>query len=349
VYPAASITQSLTVSPAALTITADDKLKFETLPNPTLTATYTGFVLGEDETDLLTPAVLSTTAVTSSGPGTYPITVNGATSNNYSITFVDGTLTVQAKTAQTITFNPFAVKTYGNADFAIGATTTNNTIPLTYTSSNPSVATIVGSNIHIVGAGTTDITVSQAGNDGYFPATDVVNTLTVNRANLTIRVRDTTKVQGEINPDFTITYTGFVLGETSANLLTPISVNTDANINSSPGVYPLILEGGNSNNYNVTLVNGNLRVFPISLDEIYLNAFMVNSSTLTVRVFHPTPTLADIYLYDINGRLILKKNLFLPEGLISTNINASNIPAGIYILSLRGDGVNISKQIIIAK
>lgn len=349
IYPAASITQTLTVTPAPLTIQADDKTKFETLPNPTLTATYTGFVYGEDPADLLTPAVLATTAVTTSAPGTYPITVSGATSNNYTITFVDGTLTVQAKTAQEITFNALPVKTYGNANFPIGATSTNNTIPLVVTSSNTSVATIVGNNIHIVGAGTTEITASQAGNDGYFPATDVTRTLTVNKANLTIRVRDTTKVQGEVNPDFTITYTGFVLGENASNLLTPLIVHTDANVNSIPGVYPIVLSGATSNNYNVNLVHGNLRVFPAIMETVYLNAFVINNSTLGIRVFHPTPTLADIYLHDLNGRILAKKNVFLPEGVINSSLNISNIPAGVYILSLRGDGVNISRQIIIAK
>jgi len=73
------------------------------------------------------------------------------------------------------------------------ATSTNNTIPITYTSSNPGVATISGTTIHITGAGTSTITASQAGNAGFFPATDVSRTLTVNKANLTIRAGDTSK------------------------------------------------------------------------------------------------------------------------------------------------------------
>src|SRR5690606_13991314 len=118
VYPAVSVTHTLTVVKAPLTITADDKLKFEGLPNPTLTATYTGFVLGEDESALLTPAVLSTTATTRPAPGTYPSTVTGAASHNDGITFVDGALTVQAKQPQGITLNEIPAKTYRNADFA---------------------------------------------------------------------------------------------------------------------------------------------------------------------------------------------------------------------------------------
>ena len=131
---------------------------------------------------------------------------------------VNGTLTIQPKQNQTISFPAPATKTYGNADFATGATSTNNTIPITYVSSNPAVATITGNTIHITGAGITTITASQAGNAGYFPAADVARTLTVNKANLTIRVVDTVKTEGQPNPVFTTIYTGFVLGETAAPL-----------------------------------------------------------------------------------------------------------------------------------
>ena len=349
-YPAASITQQLVVSPATLTITADDQLKFEGLPNPPLTLSYSGFVLGEDATDLLTPPVVTTTALTTSPPGTYPITVNGATSNNYTITFVNGTLTIQPKQPQTITFNALPVKTYGNGDFPTGATSTNATIPITYTVSDPSVATVTGGMIHIVGAGTTSITASQAGNDGYFPAEDVVRELTVNRANLTIRVRDTTRMEGEPNPPFTITTTGFVPGETVNDLLTPLVVKTAANLSSTPGAYPLELTGGTSNNYNVTYVNGRLLVLPATGTDVpFLNAFMSNSSTLTIRIFHPSPTLADIYLFDMNGKLVLKKNIFIPEGYISNNMQVGSLPAGIYALAVRGDGVDLRMKVIIAK
>src|SRR5205085_179260 len=148
-------------------------------------------------------------ATTLSVPGAYPITVTGATAVNYSITQTNGILTVQAKQNQMITFPAPAVKTYGNADFAHGVISTNNTIPVTFTSSNPAVATVAGNNIHIVGAGTTDITASQAGSVGYFPAADVVRTLTVNKAALAIKVRDTLRNFGTANPVFTITYTGF--------------------------------------------------------------------------------------------------------------------------------------------
>jgi hypothetical protein len=258
---------------------------------------------------------------------------------------------VQAKQTQTITFNTLPTKTYGNADFNAGATSTNNTIPITYTSSNTAVATVNSSGvIHITGGGTTTITASQAGNAGYFPATDVARTLTVNKVNLTVRVRDTSKVQGEPNPPFIITYTGFVAGETPSNLTTAPQVSTTANTNSSAGYYALTPLGGVSNAYNFVYVDGRLTIYPTTgTDRQYLHAFTPNKDILTVRVFSMSPALGDIVLYDINGRPLIKRNLFVPAGFINANLSISNLRTGIYIITVRGEGVDLTKKIAIVK
>jgi MBG domain-containing protein/Big-like domain-containing protein len=85
---------SLVVNPAPLAITADDKTKLLNAPNPALTATYSGFVLGEGPSVLSGVLSCVTTAVTNSFVGSYPITCSGQTSTNYAITYVAGTLHV---------------------------------------------------------------------------------------------------------------------------------------------------------------------------------------------------------------------------------------------------------------
>ncbi len=57
-------------------------------------SSYSGFVNGDSPANLTTPPALSTTGGAASLPGTYPITVSGASSPNYTITSVAGTLTV---------------------------------------------------------------------------------------------------------------------------------------------------------------------------------------------------------------------------------------------------------------
>ena len=87
---------SLTVTPAALTITADNKTKITGDPLPSLTATYSGLVNGDTAANLSVQSTLSTTATATSPAGSYAITVAGAVSPNYTITQVAGTITVMS-------------------------------------------------------------------------------------------------------------------------------------------------------------------------------------------------------------------------------------------------------------
>ena len=83
------------ITAQALSITADNKEMIQGTAVPPLTLTYSGFVNGENNSAFTTAANVSTTANSSSLAGTYPITVNGAVAANYSISFVNGILTVK--------------------------------------------------------------------------------------------------------------------------------------------------------------------------------------------------------------------------------------------------------------
>ena len=83
-----------TILPAALSITADDKTRTTSAPNPPLTATYRGFVAGETAAVLGGGLTLTTAAGAGSPAGAYAIVPWGTSSSNYTIRFIDGTLTV---------------------------------------------------------------------------------------------------------------------------------------------------------------------------------------------------------------------------------------------------------------
>jgi hypothetical protein len=113
----------LAITPAPLTIAADDKSRPSGLPNPPFTATYSGLVQGANNvaswngtvTINDTPGTLggalafATPATPSSPAGTYNITPSGQTSTNYAITYVDGSLTVVNLTPGQVT--PYANQT----------------------------------------------------------------------------------------------------------------------------------------------------------------------------------------------------------------------------------------------
>ncbi|TDO55778.1 cadherin-like domain-containing protein [Sunxiuqinia elliptica] len=138
-------------------------------------------------------------------PSSGEITVNNSTALDWetiktfelSITVSDGTSTslpetvtvtlndVFEKLDQNITFSQFASRTYGDADFNLIAKASSG-LPVSYSSSNTSVATIAGNTVTILGAGSTSITASQSGNSTYNSATNVVRTLSVNKASQSI-------------------------------------------------------------------------------------------------------------------------------------------------------------------
>ena len=107
-YKAFNKSFTLTVAKAPLTITAQNCTKNVGEENPTLTVKYDGFVLGEDETVLTSQPTIQTEATTDSPVGTYDITASGAEAQNYEISYVKGTLTIEKKDEpEPITRNPF--------------------------------------------------------------------------------------------------------------------------------------------------------------------------------------------------------------------------------------------------
>jgi hypothetical protein len=101
------------VTPAPLTITADDQTKVYGGALPLLSASYSGFVNGDTPASLTALPTLATTATANSpvSGNPYPITASGAVDPNYAISYLPGTLTV----------NPFAFSyTIGNDSQAYG-------------------------------------------------------------------------------------------------------------------------------------------------------------------------------------------------------------------------------------
>ncbi len=258
---AVPVSQILTVNKASLTITAVNQSKVYNTANPALAISYSGFVNGENSTSLTASPTASTTATAASAVGSYAITVAGAVAANYQITYVNGVLTI-GQNSPAITFNALPAKVYGDADFNLSATSTSG-LPVTFSSSNPTVATVNAQGIvHILSAGTSVITASQAGNGNYSPAVSGPQTLTVNRAALTISANNQTKQYAENNPAFTVSYSGFVNGENSANLTTQPIVSTSATTASAAGTYPITVADAAAANYQITYVNGALTIFP---------------------------------------------------------------------------------------
>ena len=116
-YSISYVGGSLTVTPAPLTITANNQTMVVHTTVPTLTASYTGLVNGDTAASLTTQPTLTTNAKNNSpiSGNPYPITVSGAVDADYSISYVNGTLIVinQPATTVTLTVSPGSTSTYG--------------------------------------------------------------------------------------------------------------------------------------------------------------------------------------------------------------------------------------------
>jgi hypothetical protein len=197
------------------------------------------------------------------GQGAY---TNGGISVDMWTEYVTYTLSVDnvivypiVKTDQTITFDPLATRTYGEAPFAVSATASSG-LPVTFSIvSGP--ATNASDTITLTGAGTVTVRASQAGNNNFNPALDVDQSFTVDPAAITVTADDKSKTQGLANPALTARYDGFVNGENTNALTTQVILSTAADANSPAGTtYPIMASGAAAANYTFSYVEGTLTV-----------------------------------------------------------------------------------------
>ena len=97
---------------------------------------------------------------------------------------------------------------------------------------------------------------------GPFAAASGSSGLTVDPALLTITANSLTIPYGGAVPTLTASYTGFVDGQTPADLTTPVVLRTSATGDSPAGTYAILASGAGSSNYTIRYVPGTLTIAP---------------------------------------------------------------------------------------
>ncbi len=246
----------------AVTVTADAKSKVYGSADPALTYTVSpALVSGDSFTGALS-------RVTGEAVGTYAINRNSlALSSNYVITYVGANLTITKKPLDVIATN--TSKTYNGLAFNGGNGVTYSGFVGSDNAANSLTGTLTytGTAQGAINAGTYVITPVGYASANYQP--NYVNgTLTVNKATLTAKADDKARCFGQANPSFTVTYTGFVNGETASAVSTAPAMTTTANANSVANTYPISITGGTATNYAFTYQNGTLTVNPLPVVSI---------------------------------------------------------------------------------
>lgn len=109
-------------------------------------------------------------------------------------------------------------------------------------------------------AGTYAIQQGSLAINANYSLTFVGNTFSISRRELLARADDQSRIFGQFNPALTISYSGFVNGDSVATLINPPLASTVATVLSPPGSYPILLSGGSDDNYDLLLTDGTLTV-----------------------------------------------------------------------------------------
>ena len=260
-YSLTSNNGTLTVNPAALTITAADATRLYGDPNPAFSGSITGLKNGDNIT-----AVFSSTATAGSAVGAYPITASpvdpAGKLGNYIVTSNNGTLTI---TTVSLTVNAGnASRAYGDPNPAFTGTIiglkNGDVITATY-------ASIAGATSPVGTYPITPALVDPTAKLGNYTVTSNNGTLTVNPAALTFTAINTSRLYGDPNPLFVGTFSGLKNGDLITATLT--SVATAGSPVGQYAIVPTLQDpGAKLSNYIPTVTNGVLSVNPAPLSAV---------------------------------------------------------------------------------
>ena len=249
-YESAETTYSLTVTPAEVTVTANNANKVYGENDPELKATVTG-TLNNDTVDY------TVTRDPGEDVGKYAIHVTGdEDQGNYHVTYTAGEFEITKSGKLILTAEltgESATKVYDGNPLTGGATA-NVKEGTTITYSTDSGATWTTEIPSITNVGTLNIT-ARAENPNYEPA-ETTYSLTVTHATATVTAENKTKVYGTADPELTVTVSGTLGNDTVAYTLA-----REAGENA--GKYQITVTGEeNQGNYKVTYTPGTFEITP---------------------------------------------------------------------------------------
>jgi MBG domain (YGX type)/Regulator of chromosome condensation (RCC1) repeat/Immunoglobulin domain len=264
------IAPTITIQPTDRTIAAKNMLILSAAASGTPAPSF--FWYRDDTLISSATNVTSTTYIVASASsldsGTYYVMVSndmGDISSNRVVVTVN-------RLSQSLGFAPLDDKPhrYGDPPVELRATA-SSLLPVSFRVSGP--ATVEGRFLTIVGAGKIRVRAEQPGNEFYTAAAPLTQTLTAERAPLIIRADDKAILLGRPIPPLTVSYIGLVNGDTEKDLDQLPSTKTLGALGSPLGDYPIIVIGGADANYQITRINGVLRIvqyqinFPILFQQ----------------------------------------------------------------------------------
>ena len=256
---------SLTVNTAALTITADSTSKTygDTVTFDGSEFTDSGLLNGDTVTrvTLTSPGALKTANVAGSPYAIIPSAAVGTGLSNYTISYVNGSLAV---TPAVLTVSIVAAnKVYdGTTSATLTSATLSGVVGSDQVSLSGGTATFADKNVGKLKTVTdTGLSLTGADASNYVLSASLITTMAnITPAPLTITANNQTEPFGGPMPPLTVSYAGFVGGDTPAILSTPVQLVTTATSDSPSGTYAIIPSGAGASNYAISYVDGTMNV-----------------------------------------------------------------------------------------
>ena len=187
-------------------------------------------------------------------------------------------------------------------------------------SDNEKVATVSDNGMIIArSAGKCSIIASTA--DNLIQAKCVV---TVVKIPLTAHVANTTKVYGDANPEFNITYSGFRDGDSEVGFSVPASISTIVDNSSKVGKYDIVASGAVSDKYEISYIPGTLTVTKAPLS--------ISAGNYTKKQGDAMPVFKASYAGFKNGE---NESVLTKQPVFSCEANEASAPAE-YAITISG-------------
>ncbi len=247
----------LTVTKAPLAVRVKNETREYGLPNPDFRLEYSGLKNGEASPAGSVAPSLKTSATPTSPVGDYTIEAKNGEALNYEVknitparlTVTKAPLTVRANSASRFYAEENPPLTYRTEGFRNGEDERVLSVRPTLTTSATKQDM----------AGTYEVVASGAEARNY-EITYVPGTLEVLKRSLTVYTDNYTRRYGEENPYFELTYNGFVNGEDEDVLTRRPEARVSAGPTADTGVYPIVVSGGEADNYDFEYHGGSLTI-----------------------------------------------------------------------------------------
>ncbi len=265
-YTISSNPGTLTITKAPLTLIAEDKSREYGDNNPTFTYITEGLKNGETTPQWNVRPQLQTDAKPNSNAGKYEINIEGGETNNYEVIPKTGVLTI-TKASLSIKVNN-ASRIYGeeNPDFTYVMQGKKQQGSDVNWVTEPSFITEAKKTTPV---GTYKVSIQGQLDNPNYEVTKEDGELTINKRSLSVSTPDYSRVYGEENPVFEVSYgtakyngvlLGFAEGEDESALTSKPTIVTTATTTSDVGSYKLQLSGGEATNYSFVDYCGTLTI-----------------------------------------------------------------------------------------